>query len=126
MRTLYATYFATSYRIGVKIYKFSFNQQGYTCKYNETRHRASTEHSLTFRVRAVVTATQPVHRLQIRPIVHNCRRAPHTNLHPGQHSSVGIRPRTDRHAHRRTRVTNIHFASPTTHAKCNNKHKIAM
>jgi len=29
-------------------------------------------HSLTFRVRRyVVTATKPVHRLQIRPIVHN-------------------------------------------------------
>jgi len=28
-------------------------------------------HSLTFRVRVVATATQPVHRLQIRPIVHN-------------------------------------------------------
>jgi len=30
------------------------------------------EHSLTFRVRRyVVIATKPVHRLQIRPVVHN-------------------------------------------------------
>jgi len=25
----------------------------------------------------------------------------------------------DRQTHKQTRVTNIHFASPTTHAKCN-------
>jgi len=37
-----------------------------------TRHRTSTNHSLTFRVRRyVVIATKCVHRLQIRPIVHN-------------------------------------------------------
>ena len=39
---------------------------------HKTRHRASTEHSLTFRVRRyVVIATQPMHRLEMRPIVHN-------------------------------------------------------
>jgi len=33
----------------------------------EIRHRASTEHSLVFRIRCyVVIATKPVHRLQIR------------------------------------------------------------
>ena len=37
-----------------------------------------------------------------------------TKLHPGPCSSVGIRPRTDT----QTRVTTIHFASSTTHAKC--------
>jgi len=36
-------------------------------------------------------------------------------LHPGLCSSVGMRPRTD--VHTQTRVTNIHFASSTTHAK---------
>jgi len=44
-------------------------------------------------------------------------------LHPGPCSSVGIRPRTDTQIHRQTdtqtRVTTIHFASSTTHAKCN-------
>ena len=42
-------------------------------------------------------------------------------LHPGPCSSVGVRPRTDRHTHTdtQTRVTTIHFASSTTHAKCN-------
>jgi len=42
-------------------------------------------------------------------------------LHPGPCSSVGVRPRTDRHTDRQThtRVTTIHFASSTTHAKCN-------
>ena len=36
-------------------------------------------------------------------------------LHPGPCDSVGMRPRTDT----QTRVTTIHFASSTTHAKCN-------
>ena len=44
-------------------------------------------------------------------------------LHPGPCSSVDVRPRTYRHSdiHRdtQTRVTTIHFASSTTHAKCN-------
>ena len=31
-----------------------------------------------------------------------------------------MRPRTDRQTHRQTHVTTIHFASSTTHAKCNN------
>ena len=45
-------------------------------------------------------------------------------LHPGSCSSVGVRPWTDRQTHRQTdtqtRVTTIHFASSTTHARCNN------
>jgi len=42
------------------------------CLHNSTTHRASTSmYWLTFRVRVVAIATQPVHRLQIRPIVHN-------------------------------------------------------
>ena len=37
------------------------------------------KHSLTFRARRyVVTSTNPVHRLQIRPIVHNYRAPPTT------------------------------------------------
>jgi len=37
-----------------------------------TRHRASASmYSLTFRVGVCSIATQPVHQLQIRPIVHN-------------------------------------------------------
>jgi len=43
-------------------------------------------------------------------------------LHPGPCNSVGMRPRTDRHTdtQTQTRVITIHFASSTTHAKCNN------
>ena len=44
-----------------------------------------------------------------------------SKLHPGPCSSVGVRPRTDRHTDTQTRVT-IHFASSTTHAKCLNIH----
>jgi len=46
-------------------------------------------------------------------------------LHLGPCSSVGVRPRTDRQTHRhtdtQTRVATIHFASSTTHAKCNER-----
>jgi len=46
-------------------------------------------------------------------------------LHPGPCSSVGVRPRTDRHTHthRQSRVTTMHFASSTTYAKCKKSHK---
>ena len=72
------------------------------------------------RSRYVVTATKPVRRLQIRPIVHKyVAPLPFPKLHPGPCSSVGTRPRTGRH--RQTHVTNIHFASSTTHAKCNKR-----
>jgi len=43
-------------------------------------------------------------------------------LHPGPCNSVGMRLRTDTQTdiQTQTRVTTIHFASSTTHAKCNN------
>ena len=41
-------------------------------------------------------------------------------FYQGPCNSVGMRPRTDRQTHTQTRVTTIHFASSTTHAKCNN------
>ena len=41
-------------------------------------------------------------------------------LHPGPCSNMGMRRRTDTHRGKQTRVTNIHFESSTTHAKCNN------
>ena len=40
-------------------------------------------------------------------------------LHPGSCSSAGIRRGTDRHTDTQTCVTNIHFASSTTHVKYN-------
>ena len=45
-------------------------------------------------------------------------------LHPGPWSSVGVRPRTGRQTETQTRVTTIHFASSTTHAKCKNNYSI--
>jgi len=45
--------------------------------------------------------------------------------HPGPCNSVGMRPRTDTQTHKhtvtQTHVTTIHFASSTTHAKCNDQ-----
>jgi len=79
--------------------------------------------------RYVVIATQPVPRLQIRPIVHNAQLG--GSLY---HAPSYIRVRAVLWAYGReqtdtktdtdtqTRVTTIHFASSTTHAKCNNKH----
>jgi len=40
-------------------------------------------------------------------------------LHPGQCNSAGMRPRTDTQTDIQTRVITIHFASSTTHTKCN-------
>jgi len=59
-----------------------------------------------------------VPRLQIRQIVHNYGAFSTTpKLHPGPCDSVGMRPRTDP----QTRMTTVHFASSTTHAKCNER-----
>jgi len=71
---------------------------------------------------SVAIATQPVHRLQIRTMVHNYRGIPYhyPKLHPGPCNSVGMRPRTDTQTDTQTLVTTIHFSSSTTHAKCNN------
>jgi len=52
----------------------------------------------------VAIATQPVHRLQIRPILHNYGAFPTTpKLHLGPCNSAGMWPRTDKqtHTHRR-------------------------
>ena len=66
----------------------------------------------------VVIATTPVHRLQIRPTLHNYR-APHHSpkLHPGPSSSMGMRRQTDRQTNTKTAVATIYFASATPHAK---------
>jgi len=53
--------------------------------------------------RYVAIAMQPVHRLQIRPIVHNYGHPYHSpKLHPGPCNSVGMRPPTDRQTRRQT------------------------
>jgi len=69
-------------------------------------------YSLTFRVRVMLA--------QQRNPCTDCKSAQ-------QHTTRGMRPRTDRQTHRptdthtriETCVTTIHFASSTTHAKCN-------
>jgi len=55
------------------------------------------------RSRYVAVATQPVHRLQIRPIVQTTRGhpLPFPKLHPGPSSSVGLRLQTDTQTRRR-------------------------
>jgi len=71
--------------------------------------------------RYIVIAMKPMHQLQIRPTVHHEGATPYYSptLHRGTRSSVGMRRGTDRqtHTHTRTRMTNIHFASCTTHTK---------
>ena len=66
---------------------------------NSNQEYSQYEHSLTFRVRRyVVVATKPVHRLQIRPIVHKGTPYNSAKLHPGPCSSVGCGDgQTDRH-----------------------------
>jgi len=95
-------------------------------KLTKSRHGASTSTSWHFAFGTStlfccsIIATKPVHRLQIRPIVHN-QSAPRTispNLHPGPCSSVRMRRGTDRQTDTQTAVTNIHFASAAPHATC--------
>jgi len=69
---------------------------------------------LTFRVRSYAV----VHQLQIRPTVHYGAPLPFPKLQPGPCSSVGMWRGTDTQT--QTRITNVHFASSTTRAKCNN------
>jgi len=70
---------------------------------------------------SVAIATQPVHRLQIRPIMHNYR-ASHTT--PPSYIRVRAivqacdRGQTHTQTDTQTRVTTIHFSWSTTHAKC--------
>jgi len=70
---------------------------------------------------SVAIATQPVHRLQIRPI--DSAQLGDISYHsPKLHPclcSVGMRPRTDRHTC--SRDHNLHFSWSTTHAKCNHE-----
>ena len=74
------------------------------------------------RISSVAIATQPVHRLQIRPVVHNQGASPTT---PPSYIRVRVivqacgRGQTYRQTNTETRVSTIHFASSTTHAKCN-------
>jgi len=70
------------------------------------------------RISSVAIATQPVHRLQIRPIAHNYGASPTT---PPSYIRVRaiVRACGRGQTHTQTRVTTIHFASSTTHAKCN-------
>ena len=90
-----------------------------------TRHTESTEHSLTFSVRTMlsyreVEASNPctdcksAQQSTTRGILYHSPK-----LHPSPCNNVGMRPRADRHTDTQTRVTTIHFASSTTHAKYN-------
>jgi len=89
---------------------------------NVTRHRASTSTRWHFAYSAMLSKrTKPVHRLQIRPIMHN-QRAP-TTIPP---TYIRVRAvvwecgegQTNRQTDTQTALTNIHFASATPHAKC--------
>ena len=60
----------------------------------------------------------PPNSAQLGGIPYHCPK-----LHAGPCNSVSMRPRTDRQTDRQTRITTIHFASPTTHAKCKNNPK---
>jgi len=76
---------------------------------NRNQALSEYKHSLTFRVRCcVVIATKHVHRLQIRPIVHN-QRAPPTipssYIRVRAVSSMGLRRGTDKHTDDRDQYT---------------------
>jgi len=75
---------------------------------------------------SVAIATQPVHRLQIRPIVRNYRGHPiplrqvtSGSVQYCRHAAEYRQTHRLRHTDTQTRVTTIHFSWSTTHAKCN-------
>jgi len=73
-------------------------------------------YSLTFRIRVMLPQQHNLpNSAQLWGIPYHSPK-----LHPGSCNSVGMRLRTDRQTDTETRVTTIHFASSTTHAKCNN------
>jgi len=80
----------------------------------------------TFCVRHyVIIETKPVHRLQICPTLHNYR-AP-TTIPPSYIRVCAVmwecgegQTDTQTDTQIQARITNIHFASSTTHTKCNN------
>jgi len=86
----------------------------------ETRHRASTSTHCQFTfafcfhsnaTRAPIANPPNSAQLGVSPTI--------PKLHPGQCRNVGMRPRTETQTDTQTHVTTIHFASSTTHAKCN-------
>ena len=81
------------------------------------------KHSLTFRVRHFVVSKETRAPTANPPNSAQLEGTPspyHSpKLHPGPCSSVGMRRGTDTRTDTQTAVTTIHFASSTTHAKCN-------
>ena len=67
----------------------------------------------------VVIATKPVHQLQIRPIVHNYR-APLAIPPSYIQVHAVVLECGEEQTYTQTHMTNTHFVSSTTHAKCNN------
>jgi len=88
------------------------------CKGNQAWSKY--KHSLIFRVQCYVAlATKPMHRLQIRPIMHNDRAPPtippsYIRVRGGGNAARDTQTDTDR----QTAVDNIHV-SATPHVKCN-------
>jgi len=82
----------------------------------KTRHTASTKHSLTFchsnETCALIANLPNSAQLQGTPY-HSPK------LHQGTCSSVGMRQGADRQTDTQMHMSNIHFVSSTTHAKCN-------
>ena len=98
-------------RLGDRGFTHALFTRDKLCAMFANRNQALSEykHSLTFRVRCcVVIATKHVHRLQIRPIVHN-QRAPPTipssYIRVRAVSSMGLRRGTDKHTDDRDQYT---------------------
>ena len=87
---------------------------------NRNQAQSEYKHSLTFCVwRYAVIATKSAHRLQIAQQCTTRGRSlpfPQVTSRSVQQCGQAVR---NRQTHRQTRMTNIHFASSTTHVKCN-------
>jgi len=89
-----------------------------TTEASNTRHRASTSAHWCY----VVIATNPMHRLQINPTVHNNKGPPTIPPTYIQVRAV-VWEWSEGHTDTQAAVTNIHFASHMPHTKCK-KNKI--
>jgi len=91
------------------------------CNLNQTY--SEYKRSLTFRVRNFALCCYSNETRAPIATRSNSAQIGDPKLHPGQCSSVGMRPRTDTQD-TQTRVININFASSTTHANCINTDRL--
>jgi len=113
-------HFNVTEKNGTVFFSFFDRLQKARCQKFTTRHRVSTNTHWHFvfalcchsnATRAPIANPPNSAQLGVTPTIP-------PKLHPGPCSSVGMQPPTGTQTDKQTRVTTIHFASCTPHAKC--------